>query len=243
MPLSRPPIPTLTFMPAVRAGLLCANPNCVFLPHSESLFGGYYCKKCHWHISTKSKRKNKHGPQCEQREAPQGAPRAPPVPPQQPLSGAVASKSLVEEAAPMPPEHPSVGAGPTTPAEGENKLSRLLKIDDWDPVTGGIWDIPEPPPPPPTGLPTEPPPPPPGPPLATLTTPVSSPPPASFKGVCLGHYVTIAGFTGDTAVFNGLRARVVRKNRDGRFNLRLADGTELMWGKPMHFSVLRWEEC
>lgn len=67
-------------MPRGRAGLMCANPRCWYLVHVNPAFGGYCCKKCHWRQATQSKSK-KHGIKCQQAQAPEGAPRAPEVPP------------------------------------------------------------------------------------------------------------------------------------------------------------------
>ena len=46
--------------------------------------------------------------------------------------------------------------------------------------------------------------------------------------------VIIVGMV-EHAQFNGNTARVVRQRSDGRCDLRLADGTELRWVKPIHF--------
>jgi len=73
-------------MPAGRAGLMCANPKCWYLVHPRDIFGGYCCKKCHWrHMTSSTKSKKHHGIQCLKVDAPEGAPRAPAVPPAEPL--------------------------------------------------------------------------------------------------------------------------------------------------------------
>ncbi|CAK0888325.1 unnamed protein product [Prorocentrum cordatum] len=79
----------LAVMPSGRAGLMCANPSCWYLVHPDPSFGGYCCKKCHWHGKAKrSGRAKKHGAQCIKQDAPEGAPRAPPVTPDKPLKDA-----------------------------------------------------------------------------------------------------------------------------------------------------------
>lgn len=64
---------------------MCANPKCWCLVHENPIYGGYCCKKCHWRQTSSSKSKKHHGLNCAQREAPEGAPRAPEVPPNEPL--------------------------------------------------------------------------------------------------------------------------------------------------------------
>jgi len=62
--------------------LMCANPRCWFLVHTEEGFGGFCCRKCFWVLDTGSKSKKKHGPACEHREGPVDADRAEPIQPQ-----------------------------------------------------------------------------------------------------------------------------------------------------------------
>lgn len=50
-------------------------------------------------------------------------------------------------------------------------------------------------------------------------------------------YVRIRGFV-EHAAFNGLRAYIDSDTPDGRFNLRLADGTTLRWVKKDNFDIL-----
>lgn len=86
---SPPPAPPPTNrLPPGRAGLLCANPRCWFLVHEKPIYGGYCCKKCHYRHATNTNNNTKtkrHGLQCAQKDAPEGAPRAPEVPPDEPL--------------------------------------------------------------------------------------------------------------------------------------------------------------
>merc|ERR1740121_3192289 len=49
--------------------------------------------------------------------------------------------------------------------------------------------------------------------------------------------VRIYGFI-EHAAFNGLRAWIESDTPDGRFNLRLADGTTLRWVKKENFDIL-----
>eukprot|EP00746_Dinoflagellata_sp_MGD_P038400 gnl/MRDRNA2_/MRDRNA2_192393_c0_seq1.p1 gnl/MRDRNA2_/MRDRNA2_192393_c0~~gnl/MRDRNA2_/MRDRNA2_192393_c0_seq1.p1 ORF type:complete len:187 (+),score=28.69 gnl/MRDRNA2_/MRDRNA2_192393_c0_seq1:111-671(+) len=67
-----------------RASLMCANERCWYLVHTQPSYGGYCCKKCHKIdvCGPGSKKSKNHGVNCEQRVAPDGALRAPPVPPQ-----------------------------------------------------------------------------------------------------------------------------------------------------------------
>jgi hypothetical protein len=75
--------------PARRWELMCANPNCWYLVNPDPSFGGYCGKKCHWHGKAKRSRgAKKHGGQCLKQDAPEGAPRAPPVTPDKPLKDA-----------------------------------------------------------------------------------------------------------------------------------------------------------
>ena len=79
-PAPPPPPSSTETMPPGRAGLRCANPRCWYLVHTSPSFGGYCCKKCHW-LQESGSRSKKHGVQCQCVDAPEGAPRAPPVPP------------------------------------------------------------------------------------------------------------------------------------------------------------------
>mmetsp|Transcript_98030 Transcript_98030/g.281663 ORF Transcript_98030/g.281663 Transcript_98030/m.281663 type:complete len:229 (+) Transcript_98030:87-773(+) len=72
-------------LPPGRAGLRCAHPACGYQIHQNPLYGGFCCRKCHFRLVSGSKTKKHHGGQCERRDAPEGAPRAPAVVPDAPL--------------------------------------------------------------------------------------------------------------------------------------------------------------
>eukprot|EP00927_Polykrikos_kofoidii_P015464 TRINITY_DN16876_c0_g1_i3.p1 TRINITY_DN16876_c0_g1~~TRINITY_DN16876_c0_g1_i3.p1 ORF type:complete len:240 (+),score=21.95 TRINITY_DN16876_c0_g1_i3:98-721(+) len=75
---------------ACRDVLLCANPRCWFVVHSNPRFGGYCCMKCHGRHDNKSRRKERHDGACEQKQAAVGAQCAQPVPPGK-VNGAASS--------------------------------------------------------------------------------------------------------------------------------------------------------
>ncbi|CAK0848507.1 unnamed protein product, partial [Prorocentrum cordatum] len=65
-----------------RGSVLCANPTCRFLVHTDSCFGGYCCRRCHWiHETGHTDHHDRHGCRCQRQPAGPGAPRAAPMPP------------------------------------------------------------------------------------------------------------------------------------------------------------------
>merc|ERR1719492_601754 len=66
--------------------------------------------------------------------------------------------------------------------------------------------------------------------------PISSNTQGIQAGSIIGTQVYIVGFV-EHAAFNGLPAQVTRQTEDGRYDLRLADGTKLRWVKARHFEV------
>ena len=68
-------------------GYRCANPGCGYLVNSDPVFGTYCCQGCHWRQWTGSKTFITHGWKCSRVAAPIDAPRAPSVPPLDPLGG------------------------------------------------------------------------------------------------------------------------------------------------------------
>mmetsp|Transcript_62924 Transcript_62924/g.121233 ORF Transcript_62924/g.121233 Transcript_62924/m.121233 type:complete len:269 (+) Transcript_62924:48-854(+) len=114
-PLGPPPQLLASTMPVGRAGLMCANPRCWFLVHEKEIFGGYCCKKCHWRHACSSKSKKHHGAQCMQCEAPEGAPRAPAVPPAEPLKNAGGDDDAAPEVPANQNDGHSLAATPVTP--------------------------------------------------------------------------------------------------------------------------------
>jgi hypothetical protein len=71
---------------ADRSRLMCAAPNCGFLVHTDPLFGGFCCRKCHWRLDSGSKCKKKHGELCQQKQAPCDAIRSEPIAPDSPMA-------------------------------------------------------------------------------------------------------------------------------------------------------------
>jgi dienelactone hydrolase len=104
---------------AQRIGLMCANPRCWYQVHGDPSFGGYCCKKCHWRHATQSKGKQKHGQMCPQVELPQGASRAPSVPPDKPCD--FGSGDVVAVATPS--------RSSTAPKVARNPIDDKLKSD------------------------------------------------------------------------------------------------------------------
>jgi len=193
-----------------RAGLLCANPQCWYLVHTKKIMGGFCCKKCHWHFATNAKSKKKHGVQCQHVDAPEGAPRAEPTPPDDPLHGAQAALNTAVAGAPGSASS-RWKASTSVVAEGAAQAAPGGASGDW------TWTDAEPLPAPAAG--------------ARSTHEAASPQlPASL----IGRSVEIRGFI-THAIFNGLKATVERKTQDGRFYLRLADGTLLKFVKRCHF--------
>lgn len=193
--------PTTQVMPKGRAGLMCANPKCWYLVHTNPGFGGYCCKKCHWKQDTNSKSK-KHGAQCQCVDAPEGAPRAPPVPPDTTWPGVQAARASKGAAAALQSWEPTAA-----PQEAAHHLPRE---DPWELAAvsraeAGGWTRRR---------------------NAGASTTSASRAPARM--------VRIRGFE-THAAFNGLPARVEAELLDGRFDLRLADGTRLRFVKPEHF--------
>mmetsp|Transcript_31987 Transcript_31987/g.71890 ORF Transcript_31987/g.71890 Transcript_31987/m.71890 type:complete len:362 (+) Transcript_31987:31-1116(+) len=93
---------------ALEAGVMkCSNPECDFLPHSDTQkMGSFCCKKCHQHFcATKKSKPPQHGKQCEKKPAPSGAHCADVVAPDQPmeiLNGSGSSRPSKEPAESKP---------------------------------------------------------------------------------------------------------------------------------------------
>jgi len=164
-------------MPPGRAGLMCHNPKCWFLVHEDVAYGGFCCKWCHARHVTSSrtkKRQKQHGTLCAQMPAPEAAPRAPMVPPTNPLNGAG-------------------GGGDMSGDDSQQALH--YQDSSFVPHVSHTHTRPE-------GL--------------------------------IGSEVRVCGFV-EHAAFNGLIARTFRETGDGRYDLRLANGTILRWVKLENF--------
>lgn len=155
----------LPAMPMGRAGLMCANPKCWLLVHKREDYGGYCCKKCHWRHTNGSKSKNCHGVNCLLKSAPDGAPRAPPVPPNEPMRqntstvddmnkdvGSHLGGNFAQAAPPPPPPEPTHGSriGPALwracerdqiPIDARSRRVRIVGFVQHTAFNGLIADI------------------------------------------------------------------------------------------------------
>ena len=112
--------------------LMCAHPECSLLVHQEAKYGGYCCKRCHWHHwrqATESRKTHwlRHGRLCAQQAAPEGALRAQAVPPEEPIDGVKVAS------APDRPPRPAGGPSSSTSSGSKRGAERLSEGPDGSP--------------------------------------------------------------------------------------------------------------